>query len=289
MGLSIKEIMAQRNGGARPAAKPMVKTPAPVKEEVPLQEELTDDDDVLPHEETINDDVIPSEEEQEEVKKPVVKAAKPVVVAAPKKPSVAVAPSKKVQQSITPSKVSVPKVAKETPVVESETAAEVPRGRRRRKAAWGPVAKEKEKRDLKVGDWMPFDEFTTRFHARLQEADLAPPSKAITTALIRQFEEFFYETVRDFDVKFVQKTTRTEIQPRIYEPNKTLDRVATPYHTFVSGHTKVTLSFTFNRHATRGTVDDDSNFIEGMFNEDGSFVPGVWTADEEGNPLFTPN
>ena len=155
------------------------------------------------------------------------------------------------------------------------------------KSAWG-AKPEKERKVLTPGSWMPQEEMMTRFHEKLVELGIAPPTKSITTQVVKAFESFLKDTLSEYDVKFIEKFRRREMESRIYAPNTELAQVATPYHTFVSPHRKVSLNLYFDKTMMKGTVNDDGEFIEGKFDAKGNFTAGKWGTDDEGNETFTP-
>ena len=155
------------------------------------------------------------------------------------------------------------------------------------KSAWG-AKPEKERKALTPGSWMPQEEMMTRFHEKLVELGIAPPTKSITTQVVKAFESFLKDTLSEYDVKFIEKFRRREMEARVYAPNTELAQVATPYHTLVSPHRKVSLNLYFDKTMTKGTVNDDGEFIEGKFDAKGNFTAGKWGTDDEGNETFTP-
>jgi hypothetical protein len=191
---------------------------------------------------------------------------------APKKGAKVAAPAKKPIKKATDEDESVP-----TPASKKGGA----------KSAWGSKP-EKERKALTPGSWMPQEEMMTRFHEKLTELGIAPPTKSITTQVIKAFESFLKDTLSEYDVKFIEKFRRREMEARVYAPNTELAQVATPYHTLVSPHRKVSLNLYFDKTMTKGTVNDDGEFIEGKFDSKGNFIAGKWGTDDEGNETFTP-
>ena len=249
------------------AAKPAAKAPAkkaPAKAAEPEEEE----------EEESSEEEAEEEEAEEEAPAPKKAAAKAPVKAAAKAPAKAAAPAKKAAK----------------PAADDEGEDEVPTGKQTRtgkNSAWG-AKKEKERKELKPGSWMPQDELFSRFHDKLAEMGIAPPTKSVTIQVVKAFETFLEETLAEYDVKFVAKFKRREMEARVYAPNTELAQVATPYHTLVSPHTKVSLNLYYGKTMTKGTTTDDGEFVEGQFDAKGNFVNGKWGTDDEGNETFTP-
>ena len=147
----------------------------------------------------------------------------------------------------------------------------------------------KEPTPLKEGAVMPRDVMVAKFTETLEndpaynEKYAVPPQAAIDM-FIRTFERFMLEDVLPkYQVNlFGARFKHSKLDARIYKPNDVLERVKTPYHTMASAHTVARLAISFDKKLTRGTIIDNE-FIEGKFEEDGTFVPGTWEDNE-----FTP-
>lgn len=147
----------------------------------------------------------------------------------------------------------------------------------------------KEPVPLKEGAVMPRDVMVAKFTETLEndpaynEKYAVPPQAAIDM-FIRTFERFMLEDVLPkYQVNlFGARFKHSKLDARIYKPNDVLERVKTPYHTMASAHTVARLAISFDKKLTRGTIIDNE-FIEGKFEEDGTFVPGTWEDNE-----FTP-
>jgi hypothetical protein len=209
------------------------------------------------------------EEEQEEEAAPAPAkkaAAKPAAKAAPAK----AAPAKKAAAEAAPAKKAG--------------------GAKWSKA--GGAKKAKADVELKPGAWMPQDLFFGKLYERLQENGVIDSSvpKAVIVDIIKNTEGLMTEVLSENDLKFMGvKSSRIKVADRIYPPMTELEAVRTPYHTFVGAHDKVTFTLFFGKEITKGTVDEDGTFIEGMFEEDGeTFTPGTWGKDDEGNVTFEP-
>lgn len=261
MANSIKDLLAKKKA-AQAGATPAKTNKKPAKPEVEEEEDGA--------EETGAEEEGDGEEEEEAA--PAKKPAKKPAAAPAKKPAKKAA-----------AKPAAKKASKDEDEVPAKAAKKGSTG-----GAWGAKKDTKEKRELKPGSWMPQDEFFSRFHEKLVELGIAPPTKSVTIQVVKAFEEFMKETLADYDVKFIEKTRRREMEARVYAPNTELKQVATPYHTLVSPHTKVSLNLYFGKEMTRGTVDDDGEFIEGQFDAKGNFTKGKWGVDDEGNETFTP-
>ena len=243
---------------AKPAKKALVKKPAKAAEPEDEDEDGESSDDEG------------SDEDEEEAPAPK-KGAK---AAAPAKKAAPAAPAKKA-----PAKKAAAEDDEEVPTPAAKKGGT--------KSAWG-AKPEKERKALTPGSWMPQEEMMTRFHEKLVELGIAPPTKSITTQVVKAFESFLKDTLSEYDVKFIEKFRRREMEARVYAPNTELAQVATPYHTLVSPHRKVSLNLYFDKTMTKGTVNDDGEFIEGKFDAKGNFTAGKWGTDDEGNEIFTP-
>ena len=245
---SIKEMLAKKKAAAAANTGPATKPTAPktLGKAAAAEADSEEDDE---------------EEEAPVSKKPVAKA--PVKKAATKTPA---------------KKAKAAEEEEEEPEVPVTT---------RRSGGFGKKPKaEATRRELKPGDWMSQDEFFQRVHDALKETlgDGAPESKATTITVVKTIEATMAEILENYDLKWCGvKFRRTQIQPRIFTPASGLSQVGTPYHTLVSGHTKVALYLNYGKELTRGTVDDSGDFIEGQFDAKGKFVPGTWEGDK-----FTP-
>jgi hypothetical protein len=294
---SIKEIMKMKAAKKAPVVEEVEEVEVEVAEEEevvvpkkiikkpaakPVEVEEVDDDDEV-------DNDADDDQEPEEAPKPKGRpgrkpAAKPVEVEEVDDDQ---EPEEAPKQKGRPGR----KPAAKPVEVEDESDQEpedVPAPKKRASPAWGG-SKEKEKRELRPGAWMPQDEFLSRFHARLGEkmGENAPNTKAVTVAVIKEFEAFMKETLSEYDVKFIEKFKRREMEARVYAPNTELAQVATKYHTLVSPHTKVSLNLYFGKTMTKGT-DVDGTFVEGKFDEKGKFTPGTWSVNEDGEEIFSP-
>jgi hypothetical protein len=278
--MNIKELMAKKKLKANDSAAQGKKSSKPEIENDESQVEGGlddgDEDDVAPAkpakkllvkkpakaEEIENDEGGEAAEDDDDVE----------AAPAPKKGAKVAAPAKKPIKKATDEDESVP-----TPASKKGGA----------KSAWGSKP-EKERKALTPGSWMPQEEMMTRFHEKLTELGIAPPTKSITTQVIKAFESFLKDTLSEYDVKFIEKFRRREMEARVYAPNTELAQVATPYHTLVSPHRKVSLNLYFDKTMTKGTVNDDGEFVEGKFDSKGNFITGKWGTDDEGNETFTP-
>ena len=258
---------------AKPAKKPLVKKPAKAAEPEEDEDGEEDGDGEASDEDEDGEedgDGEASDEDEEEAPAPK-KGAK---AAAPAKKAAPAAPAKKA-----PAKKAAAEDDEEVPTPAAKKGGT--------KSAWG-AKPEKERKALTPGSWMPQEEMMTRFHEKLLELGIAPPTKSITTQVVKAFESFLKDTLSEYDVKFIEKFRRREMEARVYAPNTELAQVATPYHTLVSPHRKVSLNLYFDKTMTKGTVNDDGEFIEGKFNAKGNFTAGKWGTDDEGNETFTP-
>jgi hypothetical protein len=304
MAKTMKELLAAKKAGgaAAPAAKVapkgVVKKPAPAPVEETEEEEQTEGEEG-------------GEAEEEEVAAPAPK--KVVGKVAPKKAAPApVEETEEEEQSEeegeeggeaeeeevaapAPKKV-VGKVAPKAPAPAAKVApkaAPAPAAKKAPAAAPAPAAKkgggwakkeQKEQRVLEPGQWMPADMFVDLLHEKLVEKDIAPPTKAMTAAILKTMEETMGEVLVNNDLKFLGvKSKRRQAEARVYAPNPGLDKVATPYHTMVSPHTKVSFSLYFDKTTSKGQVNDAGEFEEGAFDDEGNFILGTWNGDE-----FTP-
>jgi hypothetical protein len=304
MAKTMKELLAAKKAGgaAAPAAKVapkgVVKKPAPAPVEETEEEEQTEGEEG-------------GEAEEEEVAAPAPK--KVVGKVAPKKAAPApVEETEEEEQSEeegeeggeaeeeevaapAPKKV-VGKVAPKAAAPAAKVApkaAPAPAAKKAPAAAAAPAAKkgggwakkeQKEQRVLEPGQWMPADMFVDLLHEKLVEKDIAPPTKAMTAAILKTMEETMGEVLVNNDLKFLGvKSKRRQAEARVYAPNPGLDKVATPYHTMVSPHTKVSFSLYFDKTTSKGQVNDAGEFEEGAFDDEGNFILGTWNGDE-----FTP-
>ena len=239
-----------------PAPKKNAKAPvkAPAKKAAPAAEEEEESEDESEEGE--------GEEEEAEEEAPAPKKSVKAPVKAPVK---AAAPAAKAPAAKAPANAK----ASTTPLAG-------------KKSAWGAKKDVKESRELKQGAWMPLDMFIDHLHGRLEAKDLAPPTKAVTAAVFKEIEATMLDVLQAHDLKFLGvKSRRRSMEPRVYAPNPGLDKVATPYHTLVSPHTKVSFSLYFDKAVSRGMVDESGEFHEGQFDDEGNFVAGTW--DTEGN------
>ena len=155
----------------------------------------------------------------------------------------------------------------------------------------GGFGKKKEietsSKELKPGDWMPYETFLQLFHEKLQEelGDGAPDTKATSGKVLKCVENLMLEVLKDYDLRWMgSKFARSNIAERVYPPhNGKLESVKSPYHTLVGEHERVTLSLAFNKVSAKGTMDKNNNFVEGKFMDDGKFVKGKWEGE-----TFTP-
>jgi hypothetical protein len=236
---------------AKAPVKPAAKAPA---KKVVAQEEEEESEDESEEGE--------GEEEEAEEEAPAPKKSVKAPVKAPVK---AAAPAAKAPAAKAPANAK----ASTTPLAG-------------KKSAWGAKKDVKESRELKQGAWMPLDMFIDHLHGRLEAKDLAPPTKAVTAAVFKEIEATMLDVLQAHDLKFLGvKSRRRSMEPRVYAPNPGLDKVATPYHTLVSPHTKVSFSLYFDKAVSRGMVDESGEFHEGQFDDEGNFVAGTW--DTEGN------
>jgi len=244
----------------KPAAKvALAKKPAPKAAE---PEEDDEEEAAEEAEEAEEEEAAESEEAAEEAEEAPA-AKKPLG----KKPVAAPAPSKKAVQKTAP--VAAPAAGKKA-------------------SAWGKKD-EKPAREYPEGSWLPQDEFLRRFHARLQEKGLAPPTLSTTTQIFKELESLLRETLETHDVTFMEKSKATEMAARVYAPNTALEVVNTPYHTMMLPYRRVTLTLPYGKKVIRGTVDDSGEFYEAQYNEKkGTFTAGTWGVDEAGEETFTP-
>jgi len=284
MAQTMKEMLAAKKlkaaGGAAVVKKPAAKVVAPVAEEEEGAEETTEEGAEEGaeggEEQTEGGEEAGGEEEQ----------AEETVAAAPKKIVGKVVTKPVVKAAAPAAKVVTKPVAKAVVAAKPAAKAAAPAAKApAKKAGWTPKGEQKEARELKPCAWMPQDLFIDKLHADLEALGIAPPTKAMTTAIFKQLEATMYEVLQVNDLKFLGvKFRRVEMGSRVYAPNPGLDKVATPYHTLVSPHTKVSLSLYFDKSVERGAVDEDGTFVSGQFNEDGSeFTLGTWEGD-----VFTP-
>ena len=247
---------------SKPAAteEEVVTTPAPTpKQALPKQNEIIDEDDDFMVDEDVN---IEEDDNEEEV----------VVKPAPKK-----AVSKKVvveedhgddneeEVVVKPAKKATPAPAKKS----------------------GGFGKKKEietsSKELKPGDWMPYETFLQLFHEKLQEelGDGAPDTKATSGKVLKCVENLMLEVLKEYDLRWMgSKFARSTIAERVYPPhNGKLESVKSPYHTLVGEHERITLSLTFNKVSAKGTLDKNNNFVEGKFTNDDKFVKGKWEGE----------
>ena len=216
-------------------------------------------------------------------------------------------PAKKVVKKAAPApakKKAAPAAEEEGDEDEAEAPAKAPAKKANGKAAPAPAAKggpkygvkkkeapAKKKAELAAGSWMPQDMYVTNLYQKLVDEELIDSSsfpKAALQAILKAHESMMLETLQNYDLKFLGvKSIRRNIEARVYAPNEVQAQVATPYHTLVGPHEKVTFTLFFNKEITRGTVDDDGDFVEGSFDAKGKFVPGTWSV-VEGEKVFTP-
>lgn len=288
------------------AEEEIVTTPAPTpKQALPKNEIIDEDDDFMEDGVGIVEDhgdeeeVVPmppkktsskkvvvmkdDEDDEEVVVKPSKKQSKKVIIEEDDEDEV-VAPPKKVASKkvavmeddededevvVKPSKKATPAPAKKT----------------------GGFGKKKEiessSKELKPGDWMPYETFLQLFHEKLQEelGDGAPDTKATSSKVLKCVENLMFEVLKDYDLRWMgSKFARSNIAERVYPPhNGKLESVKSPYHTLVGEHERVTLSLAFNKVSAKGTMDKNNNFVEGKFTDDDKFVKGKWEGE-----TFTP-
>lgn len=271
---------------SKPAAaeEEIVTTPAPTpKQALPKNEIIDEDDDFMEDGVCIGED---HEDEEEVVPMPPKKASskKVIIQEDDEDDEEVVAPPKKVASKkvavmedegdddevvVKPSKKATPAPAKKT----------------------GGFGKKKEiessSKELKPGDWMPYETFLQLFHEKLQEelGDGAPDTKATSGKVLKCVENLMFEVLKDYDLRWMgSKFARSNIAERVYPPhNGKLESVKSPYHTLVGEHERVTLSLAFNKVSAKGTMDKNNNFVEGKFMDDGKFVKGKWEGE-----TFTP-
>ena len=184
---------------SKPAAteeKEVVTTPAPTpKQAIPKQNEIIKKDDDFMVDEDVN---IEEDDNEEEVVKPSPKkaASKKVVIQEDDEEEV-VAPVKKA----TSKKV----VVEEDHVDEDEEVVVKPT----KKATSAPAKKsggfgkkkeiEASSKELKPGDWMPYETFLQLFHEKLQEelGDGAPDTKATSSKVLKCVENLMLEVLKE--------------------------------------------------------------------------------------------
>ena len=279
----------------------VVTTPAPTpKQALPKNEIIDEDDDFMEDEVGIGED----QEDEEVVLMPPKKQTKKVVIEEDDEEEVVVpvkkATSKKVvieeddEEEVV---VPVKKATSKKVVVEEDHEDEEVVVKPAKKATPAPAKKsggfgkkkeiEASSKELKPGDWMPYETFLQLFHEKLQEelGDGAPDTKATSGKVLKCVENLMYEVLKDYDLRWMgSKFARSTIAERVYPPhNGKLESVKSPYHTLVGEHERITLSLAFNKVSAKGTMDKNNNFVEGKFTDDGKFVKGKWEGES-----FTP-
>jgi hypothetical protein len=156
------------------------------------------------------------------------------------------------------------------------------------KSMFSGARKAREARVYEDGSWLPRDELMHRFQVALQvDEEFKDVQKSQLDRLIGLFENFIVEILQNHDIRlFGIKTKRSYVADRLYEPTTALDKVATNYHTLVSAHTKVSITWAFDKTSTHGALAEDGSLIEGRWEEDGEFTPGTWINKQKGE--FTP-
>ena len=275
---------------SKPAAteEEVVTTPAPTpKQALPKQNEIIDEDDDFMVDEDVN--IEEDDNEEEVVVKPAPKKAvsKKVVVEEDhgddneEEVVVKPAPKKAVSKKVVVEEDHGDDNEEEVVVKPAKKATPAPAKKS------GGFGKKKEietsSKELKPGDWMPYETFLQLFHEKLQEelGDGAPDTKATSGKVLKCVENLMLEVLKEYDLRWMgSKFARSTIAERVYPPhNGKLESVKSPYHTLVGEHERITLSLTFNKVSAKGTLDKNNNFVEGKFTNDDKFVKGKWEGE----------